>query len=145
MLATGAVAVAGTWQRGLHSVVSVWSSVWGSVCLPPQECPLEFTRPSRLVCAVLFALIASKRRGRVSKSADCGLCSHTHTQNKNGNENERGKGKGRKANANKKKRNTHTKRRQMKPAMDISHSTYAVCARQDTDRIFLSAIGVAAQ
>lgn len=53
--------------------------------------------------------------------------------------------KGRKANANKKKRNTHTKRRQMKPAMDISHSTYAVCARQDTDRIFLSAIGVAAQ
>lgn len=69
----------------------------------------------------------------------------THTQNKNGNENERGKGKGRKANANKKKRNTHTKRRQMKPAMDISHSTYAVCARQDRDRIFLSAIGVAAQ
>lgn len=61
-------------------MVSVWSSVWGSVCLPPQECPLEFTRPSRLVCAVLFALIASKRRGRVAKSADCGLCSHTHTK-----------------------------------------------------------------
>lgn len=125
-------------------MVSVWFSVWGSVCLPPQECPLEFTRPSRLVCAVLFALIASKRRGRVAKSADCGLCSHKH-KTRTGTRTKEAKEKGARQTRTKRKENTHTKRRQMKPAMDISHSTYAVCARQDTDRIFLSAIGVAAQ
>lgn len=51
------------------------------LCLLPQEWPLEFTRPTRLVCSVLFALIASKRRGRVAKSADCGLCSHKQNSN----------------------------------------------------------------
>lgn len=51
------------------------------LCLLPQEWPLEFTRPSRLVCSLLFALIASKRRGRVAKSADCGLCSHKQNRN----------------------------------------------------------------
>lgn len=88
-------------------MVSVWSSVWGSVCLPPQECPLEFTRPSRLVCAVLFALIASKRRGRVAKSADCGLCSHTH-KTRMGTRVAKGKGKGGRQTRTKRKE-THTR------------------------------------
>lgn len=67
--------------NGFHSLsLSRLASRLG-LCLLPQEWPLEFTRPSRLVCSLLFALIASKRRGRVAKSADCGLCSHKQNRN----------------------------------------------------------------